>query len=402
MNLAYDYIMIGLRRKLFGILEGHQWTGAVSKLLNGFLLILILVNVAAVTMETVREIYDVHKQLFVYIELFSVLIFTLEYIARIWVCVENQDLVPIPAWKMRLRFITSPMGIIDFLAILPFYLFGLGALTQGDLRYLRLFRLVKILKLTRYSHALQTFVSVFKKERRILVSSLGIIIIALIASSGAIYAFERHAQPEAFSSIPATMWWTMATLTTVGYGDMVPVTLAGKVVGSFVMLSGIGIFVLWTSLFASSFSEEIKRRGFVANWQMLSQVPVFNSLNVVQMGEVVGLMQPLVVPARYMIERIGEENRALFLIVDGLVEVELSPKPVLLQAGDHFGEMALIDNIPVQATIVALEETKMLMLDKENFHNLMEKHGDVKQAFKDVATNRRHWLKEHQNGLHIS
>ena len=135
---------------------------------------------------------------------------------------------------------------------------------------------------------------------------------------------------------------------------------------------------------------------------MLSQVPVFNSLNVVQMGEVVGLMQPLVVPARYMIERIGEENRALFLIVDGLVEVELSPKPVLLQAGDHFGEMALIDNIPVQATIVALEETKMLMLDKENFHNLMEKHGDVKQAFKDVATNRRHWLKEHQNGLHIS
>ena len=183
---------------------------------------------------------------------------------------------------------------------------------------------------------------------------------------------------------------------------MVPVTVVGKVIGSFVMLSGIGIFVLWTSLFASSFSEEIKRRGFVANWQMLAEVPVFSSLNIVQLGEVVNMMQPLVVPARHMVERIGEENHAMFLIVDGMVEVELYPNPVLLKAGDHFGEMSLIEKLPAQATIVALEETKMLVLDKDSFHDMMSKHENLKKALHDVAISRRHWLKNHQSNIQNS
>lgn len=385
-----------LRHKAFIILEGHQWTGRLSTILNAFLLILILINVAAVTLETVHEIYQQHVKLFALIELISVMVFTVEYLARLWVCVEDPDNASLAAWKIRMKFATSPMGLIDLLAILPFYLFGFGVLTQVDLRYLRLIRLIRILKLTRYSHSLQTFIAVFKKERRILISSLVIIVMALICASGAIYAIERHAQPDVFSSIPAAMWWAMATLTTVGYGDVVPVTVLGKVVGSFVMLSGIGIFVLWTSLFASSFSEEIKRRGFAANWQMLTEVPVFSSLNVVQLGEVVNLMQPLVVPARYMIERVGENNNAMFLIVDGLVEVEIMPEPALLKSGDHFGEMALIDNMPTQATIIALEETKLLMLDKDSFHDLLAKHDDLKKAFHDVVKSRRHWLKEHQ------
>lgn len=387
--------MHGLRHTVFQILEGHQWTGFLSRWINGFLLALILINVAGVTLETVEPIWQSHRALFIAVELFSVVIFSVEYMARVWVCVESPDRKALPPWKARLNFIVSPMALIDLLAIIPIYLFFFGIVARVDLRFLRLFRLLRILKLTRYSHALQTFVAVFKKEKRVLLSSLWIMVMALIFSSGLIYTIEHEAQPEVFSSIPAAMWWTMATLTTVGYGDVTPVTGLGKFVGSFVMVSGIGIFVMWTGLFASSFSEEIKRRGFIINWQMLSEVPVFSSLNVVQLGEISHLMQPLVVPARYMIQRKGEETQALFLIVDGLVEVEITPEPLELKTGDHFGETALIDNLSAQATVVALEETKLLVLDKNHFHRLMEQHADLKQAFHAIADRRRAWLKEH-------
>ena len=264
------------RRNLFAVLEGQDSGHPLSRVVNAALLTLIALNVVVIAVETIPDLAPQTDPrlatFYLWFEVFSVAVFTVEYVCRLWVAVESPDLKELPAWKARLTTALTPMLVIDLLAILPFYLVLLGMLPL-DLRILRVVRLIRMLKLARYSPAMQTFAAVIHKERRTMNSALIIMLIMLVFSSSLIYMAEHKAQPEAFSSIPASMWWAMSTLTTVGYGDVTPVTLPGKIIGAFVMLTGIGLFVLWTGIFASSFVEELRTREFKVTWNMVTQVP---------------------------------------------------------------------------------------------------------------------------------
>lgn len=216
---------------------------------------LIAVNVVAVMLQTVDPVGEQYADLFYAFEVVSVAIFTVEYLGRVWSAVEDAEYQgPVTG---RLRFASKPLLLVDLIAILPFYLTGLGV--ASDLRFiraLRLIRLLRLLKLARYSESMRAFADVLERKKPDLVISLFANLILLVVASSIMYHVENHAQPDAFGSIPETMWWGIATLTTVGYGDVTPITPLGKALGAVTAILGIGLFALPASILASGFIEQ--------------------------------------------------------------------------------------------------------------------------------------------------
>ncbi|MEQ9230376.1 MAG: ion transporter [Cyclobacteriaceae bacterium] len=248
---------MSLKRKIFWTLEIGQGHDNLAKRFDIFLMTIILLNGAAVILETVDSIYQSYEIVFDYFEYLSVAVFTLEYLGRVWTCTYMRKYRH-PIWG-RLRFMFSFLVIIDLLAILPFYL-PLFVSTDGRvLRMLRLFRIVRIFKMGRYSAAFDMIMRVMTKRREQLLVTLTIVFVMLILASSLMYYVENSAQPDAFSSIPQTMWWGVATLTTVGYGDVYPITGLGKLLGAFIAILGVGIFALPAGIIASGFDAEIRR-----------------------------------------------------------------------------------------------------------------------------------------------
>ena len=228
-----------------------------SRAFDLFILSLIGLNVLALVLETVGPIYQAWSPWLNGFEVVSVLIFTAEYFVRLWCCVEDpQYRHPV---KGRLRYAVSFFGIIDLLAILPFYLPFIG-LDFRFIRAVRLFRLFLVLKLARYSLALSSVRGVLMKKREELLCTLFLLVLLLLMSSTLMYYVEREMQPEAFSSIPMAMWWGVATLTTVGYGDVYPITAIGKVLGAIIAVLGIGLFALPAGLIGGAYLEEVEER----------------------------------------------------------------------------------------------------------------------------------------------
>jgi len=243
-----------LKTRIFGILEPGDED---SKYFDPVIMGLIVLNVIAVVLETVNWIYVRYATFFHIFDIFSVAIFSVEYVLRLWTCTVNPRFrSPI---RGRLRYMITPMAIIDLLAVLPFYLYFILP-EMRFLRAVRLFRLFRVLKLARYSESLQTFVDVLRLKKEELVLMFFAIMILLIVSSSLMYEAEHEAQPEAFASIPAAMWWGIVTLATVGYGDVYPKTPMGKFIGSIVVILGIGLFALPTGVLAAGFAEGLQRR----------------------------------------------------------------------------------------------------------------------------------------------
>lgn len=226
-----------------------------GKLFNLVIISLILLNVLAVALETVDWIYAAYGAQFLLLETLSVTVFTAEYLARIWSVVEAGEPYDRPIVG-RLRYATRPLLLLDLVAIAPFYIALVGG--TPDLRFLRALRLMRFLRLfrlVRYSESMQAFGRAFALKRgQLAVATTGNMILLVVASS-LMYFAENGAQPEAFPSIPGTMWWGIVTLTTVGYGDVTPVTTAGRLIGSAVAILGIGLFALPASIMASGFIQ---------------------------------------------------------------------------------------------------------------------------------------------------
>ena len=214
-----------------------------------FIAVLICSNVLIVILETVDRLYFLYHPIFKIFDTLSVTIFTLEYIIRIY---HSED----KSITGRIRYITSPLAIIDFIAIIPFYL---PMIIPIDLRFLRLLRLLRILKILRYSSSLKLFEDVIRAKKDELMITTILIIILLIISSSLEYFAEHDAQPEVFSSIPASMWWGVITLTTIGYGDTYPITPLGRILGAIVSILGICVFALPTGILSAGFIEEIQK-----------------------------------------------------------------------------------------------------------------------------------------------
>lgn len=248
-----------LKKRIWEILEvdrpGDE-RGRVFDVFDVFILALILLNVIAVILGTVKSIEARFHSALRWFEFFSVVVFTVEYLARVWACVSQSEYSrPVIG---RLRFMLRPIAIIDLLAVLPFYL----TFFTADLRFiraLRLFRLFRVAKLGRYSSSLRLFGLVFKNKREELLVTMMVMLMMIIMSASFMYFAENEAQPDKFPDIPSTVWWAVMTLTTVGYGDVFPITPLGKCLTMLIAILGIGMFALPVGIFGAGFVEEIQK-----------------------------------------------------------------------------------------------------------------------------------------------
>ena len=246
-----------LKRKVFDVLHAVPEDRGIDRLVNSFMATLIVLNVAAVILETVDAVQAEYTAVFLCFEIVSVAIFAAEYLLRLWSCTEDPRYAqPI---RGRLRYAFTPMALIDLAAILPSF-FPAEGLDFRFARSVRLLRLARSFKMTRYSQSLQMLTDVARSRRNELGITFFIGAILLVCASSAIYFAEHEAQPQHFSSIPASMWWAVTTLTTVGYGDVYPKTVWGRLLGSVIAVLGIGLFALPAGILASGFSEEAARR----------------------------------------------------------------------------------------------------------------------------------------------
>lgn len=225
-------------------------------MVNLFIIGLIALNSAAIILSSIPEIRD-HPdtaQFFVDFEIFSVVVFTIEYALRVWSCVENPQYRD-PLWG-RIRFMFSVWALVDLFAIFPYYL-TLFTADFGLIRILRLLRLVRLYRMSRFSHALMMIKRAVRYTKEELILSYAFLFFALLIASSIIYYLEHPAQPEVFSSIPASIWWGVVTMTTLGYGDVVPITVWGKIFAGFISVLGVALFSLPTGILASGFIEQI-------------------------------------------------------------------------------------------------------------------------------------------------
>jgi voltage-gated potassium channel len=246
-----------MKQRVHQILEAAPPGDVASRAVNLSIMALIILNVAAVILDTVEILHSRYDTLFRGFELFSVAVFSVEYFLRIWSSTADERFAG-SGVRGRLRFMRTPYAIIDLVAILPFYIPFLVV----DLRHVRAIRLFRLFKMARYSESMRTLGRVLALKKEELFISLFSLLVLLVFSSSMIYYVENDAQPEAFSSIPAAMWWGVVTLATVGYGDVYPITPAGKLIGALVILVGIGMFALPAGILASGFVEVLDgRRG---------------------------------------------------------------------------------------------------------------------------------------------
>ena len=246
----------GLKLTLYHALFGKEPGDRLRLVLEIVITGLVVASLLAIILESVPALHDQYQREFHLFESIAIAIFTVEYLVRIWCCTEGSP--DAPAWRARLRYIFSFYGLIDLLAMLPFYLHAL--FPEADLRFLRVVRMLRVLKLSHYNTALEDLFTAVMDERKSFLSAVYILSIATLVTSCLAYYAEHDAQPDKFGSIPDAMWWAVITLTTVGYGDAAPVTFLGKVIGIMTALLGVCTVALLTGIVANSFANQMARK----------------------------------------------------------------------------------------------------------------------------------------------
>jgi voltage-gated potassium channel len=305
--------------------------------------------------------------------------FLAEYLWRIW----RAPLLDPDLPHARRRYVLSFIGIVDLLSAAP--LIGLVIPDLADA--LLIGQLLALFKLSRLTPALSLVATVLKSEWRALAAALLVMLVLLVIASGVMYLLERSAQPTVFSSIPRSLWWGIVTMATVGYGEMTPITGFGRMFGGFVMLLGIAMFAVPAGILATGFASEIRRRDFVVTWNAVARVPLFSGLDATRIAAIARLLKPQIVPQRQVVVRRGEPADAMFFIMEGEVEVEIEP-PVRLGKGQFFGEVGLLHDTVRNATVAALNECRLLVLDRADFLRLTHQHPDLKTRIEAIAAER--------------
>ena len=247
------------KHKVHILLHPELGESKADKFINIFIITLIVLNVLAVMIETIDSVHTKYKLYFDWFDRISVYIFTVEYVLRVWSCTHDPRYKG--SIKGRIKYMLTPGAIIDLLAFLPYYIHlitGPGGLDLRTLRILRLMRFFRLFRLTAYTKSAQMIFNVFKSRLNELVLSFVMVIFLIIIASCLLYFAEHNVQKDSFSSIPATLWWAVVTLTTTGYGDMAPITITGKILAGIIMLTGVALFALPAGIITAGFLEEIK------------------------------------------------------------------------------------------------------------------------------------------------
>jgi voltage-gated potassium channel len=375
-----------LRLLLYELLEDEDGPPRGRRIVQRLLVAAILVSVAGGVLDTVDPVRVRWGAWLAAVEHLCVALFTAEYAARLWSCVEDRAGRYAHHFRGRLRYALTPMVVVDLLAILPYYL---SLLLPFDLVLLRSLRLLRVLKVARYSPAMATIELVLANERRSLLAVATVMGVALLLVSALMYHAERAAQPEAFGSIPAAMWWGIVTLTTVGYGDVTPVTSLGRLLAGTTAVLGIVMFALPTAILGAGFLQEIQKRNFAAAAAMVSRAPLFRHLTPPQLAELTALLRPRSLPPRYTIIRQGEHGDAMYFIDEGEVVVrDRAGRRVGLGPGSFFGELALLQGRPRGATVTTLTACRLLELGAGDLHRLLAGDATLRAAILGEARRR--------------
>jgi voltage-gated potassium channel len=357
-----------LRDRLYELLEHDHPPDSVGSRFVRLIVALIVVDVLAAILASVPELDAGFGRLFTTIEIVAVVAFALEYAARVW-SVAGHSLRHVSPTRARLEYMVSSLGIIDLLAFLPSAI----ALIIGDKTALVLFGMLPFLKLVRYSPAMRSLLSVIHAERRTLFGCLVILSAAVLLFASLLYAIEHNVQPDKFGTIPQAMWWAIVTLGTVGYGDVVPATPLGKLVSVFAIVVGFAMIALPVAIISTAFADEVRRRDFVVTWGMLARVPLFSHLSAAEIADIMRLLKARTIEANEILVRRGDAASSMYFITTGEVEIELPTQRVRLADGTFFGEIALLHRTKRSGTVTATRQTRLLVLDAQDFHALIER-----------------------------
>jgi voltage-gated potassium channel len=373
------------RRRVYEILERGAAGDRVSLLVDRGLVALIIVNLAAVVFESVPSLAVRHQIWFDAIEYLSLAVFTIEYCLRLWVAVEHAPHQHLPASIARLKYAFGAPGIIDLLSVVPFWL---SFLLPADLRIILVLRMIRFLKIARYSPAMRSLLEVLYSERRALFGCVVILFGATLITAAIMHLVEGSVQPDKLGTIPDAMWWAIVTLGTIGYGDVVPVTTLGKAVAAATVLVGLVMVALPVGIIANAFAEEIHRRDFVVTWGMVAKVPLFSGLNANEIADIMRLLRAQQVEPGATIVRRGEPGHSMYFIAAGEVEIELPHGRVRLGVGHFFGEVAVLRRARRSANVTALMRTSLLVLDALDLHAVMEREPRIAERIRAVAHHR--------------
>jgi voltage-gated potassium channel len=375
----------GVRRRCYEILEQGSVGDRTSLLVDRLLVVLIIVNLVSVALESMPELAARHAAWFDAIELASLVVFTVEYGLRIWVAVEHRPYRHQSAWRARWSYLKSAAGIVDLLAILPFWF---ALLFPADLRAILVIRAIRFLKIARYSPAMRSLLDVIYRERRALFGCVVILVGATFIAASLMHLAEGRAQPEKLGTIPDAMWWAIVTLGTIGYGDVVPVTMVGKLIAGVTIFMGLIMVALPVGIIASGFAEEVHRRDFVVTWGMVARVPLFSELDAGEIGDIMRLLRAQQVEPGGLIARRGDVADSMYFVAEGEVEIELPHERVRLGVGHFFGEIAVLRRARRSANVVALSRTSLLVLEAQDFHALMDRAPQLARRVHDVVRSR--------------
>ena len=376
-----------LRSRIYGLLDPTSH-GHTARRVRALETSLILIGISSVSAGTVGGLAPAARAVAATVTGIVAVLFFVEYLARLWVAPENPHVHFVTEARSRLRWVVSAEGVIDLLAVIPAVAAASGGARLGA-ESASVFVLLWVLKLATHAPGVGLIARVFHNERSALAAAAALFVIVLFSAATIAHWLEGERQPEHFGSIPASLWWAVVTLTTTGYGDVVPHSALGRVVGGLVMLCGISVLALLAGILATGFAAEVRRREFVRIWELVARVPFFADVGAIAISDIVERLRSRSYPAGATVIRKGAAGDSMFFIVTGEVAVRIGPRTRALRDGDFFGEMALLDRKPRSADVVTVTPCTVLVLNVADFYQLAGQQPALIAAIEAEAKRRR-------------
>jgi len=362
----------------------------ITRVYRTILILTILSIVIIAILDTKAQIHTEYADIFhrVYFLFYFMLFidFSLRLVGAFYgLNIKNSNELDHNSYSSTKDYLLSFYGLVDFISSVLFFFLLFDIRLQDAKTVLSLFTL---LKLARYSPALVILKDVFVSERKTLFASLYVMMILTISTSAILYFVERDVNKDGFSSLLDSIWWSVITLSTVGYGDIIPQTALGKFLGGLAAISGFGMFALPAGILANGFANEIKRLKEMASWSMVAKVPFFSSLDSAAIFDIASLLRVRRFRKNEIIIKEGSVGESMYFILEGRVKVVSKHLNVVLKKGDFFGEIALLKNIPRVATVIANERCELLELSRYDFQNLISSRPNLLEDIQNVAAKR--------------
>lgn len=376
-----------LRARIHELLDPAS-QGHTAREVRAIEVLTILIGISSVSAGTVENLAPQARAVAATVTGAVATLFFLEYLARVWIAPENPLLTSGRRAGARIRWVFSIEGIIDLLAVMPALAAISGEASLGA-ESASVFVLLWVVKLATHAPGVGLIARVFHNERSALAAAAALFVIVLFSAATLAYWVEGDRQPAHFGSIPASLWWAVVTLTTTGYGDVVPLSPAGRMIGGVVMLCGISVLALLAGILANGFAAEVRRREFVHIWELVARVPFFSDIGAIAISDIVERLRSRRYPVGAMVIRKGAAGESMFFIVSGEVEVRLGTGVKTLRDGDFFGEMALLDRRPRTADVVTVKPCTVLVLNVADFYQLAGQQPALVAAIEAEAKRRR-------------